>query len=210
MPRFRPPTHWSLQQRLDHYSIPEPNSGCLLWNGNRAWNGYGMLGYGNRDWMAHRAAWTCVHGPIPRGKIICHRCDVRTYINPAHLFLGTHADNMADMCAKWRRANPAGSPSRPKLDEATVLAVRRAKGPQAQVAAKFGISQTQVSRVKLRRCWRRIGRRAVRSRNVIVVSAEPATSSRSHSSIVLTNVVNATSIDSASALDTILNEKRFP
>jgi len=154
MPRFKVPNHWSLQERLEHFSIPEPNSGCMLWDGRRDWNGYGMVAWRGQVLMAHRAAFMCAHGPIPRGRVICHRCDVRACINPDHLFLGTHGDNMVDMRAKWRRANP-DAPHGIKLDAERVAAVRRARGTQREIAARFGISQTQVSKIKLGRCWRR-------------------------------------------------------
>lgn len=116
MSRPRCPSSWSLQQRLDHYSVRDPETGCVLWTGSRNANGYGLFCHGGHG-LAHRAAWAARHGPIPKGQLVCHRCDVRTCINPDHLFLGTQKDNMADKAAKAgsrRRANegPKPRPSR--------------------------------------------------------------------------------------------------
>ena len=52
--------------------------------------------------MTHRLAWVARHGPIPNGPEACHRCDERRCCNPAHLYLGSHAENMAEMKTKRR------------------------------------------------------------------------------------------------------------
>jgi hypothetical protein len=77
---------------------------CVLWTGYVQPNGYAKTSYRGRPEWAHRAAWQKANGPIPDGMWVLHRCDVPLCINPDHLFLGTHLDNMADMRAKGRSA----------------------------------------------------------------------------------------------------------
>ena len=93
-------SYWSVQQRLDYRTVRDPETGCLLWIGTRTARGYGRLSIGGKFWLAHRAAWMTRNGPIPAGLFVCHRCDVRTCINPDHLYLGTAKDNAADIWAK--------------------------------------------------------------------------------------------------------------
>lgn len=91
-----------LSERLWALIMPEPNSGCWLWMGWLHKDDYGCLRYHGRRILAHRASWMAYRGPIPSDKCVLHKCDVPQCVNPDHLFLGTHIDNMEDMKNKNR------------------------------------------------------------------------------------------------------------
>lgn len=87
---------------LEGKYIPVTESGCWIWVGSHTTAGYGRIYVARRAVMAHRASYAVKHGEIPSGKIICHKCDTPSCVNPDHLFVGTHKDNSQDMVRKNR------------------------------------------------------------------------------------------------------------
>jgi hypothetical protein len=136
---------------------------CWIWQG-RGGGVYGHVAV-TRDGRSqsvsvHRLSYEWAHGPIPDGLLVCHTCDTPRCVNPRHLWLGTHAENAADMDAKGRRnhrpmqgeAHPRARLSQKDIDE---IRRRAATGEnQGVIARDFGINRSYVSRLHTRRSWR--------------------------------------------------------
>ena len=124
---------------------------CIEWQGYRDRNGYGRINFrGGAHWV-HRVAWIEANGEIPAGQLVLHRCDNPPCVNPDHLFLGTHADNTRDKCAKGRQARMRNERAgMAKLTDAQVAEIRRrrAAGDTCKsIARDYGVHPAHVSRV---------------------------------------------------------------
>lgn len=129
---------------------------CWEWQGSRRPNGYGQVSIPGRPGqpdIASRVAWRLERGPIPAGLFVCHRCDNPPCVNPAHLFLGTGAENSLDMVAKDRVSRHAAKLTRPQVEE---IRQRYAAGGalQLDLAAEFGVGPKAVSKIVNRDRWR--------------------------------------------------------
>lgn len=119
---------------------------CWEWHGSGLRTGYGRVSFGGRLWLTHRLAYELANEPIPDGLHVLHRCDNRRCCNPAHLFLGTHADNVADMVAKGRQAR--------KLTDDDVISIRsryreRGRGGMTlrALAEEYGVNPITIRNV---------------------------------------------------------------
>ena len=138
-----------------------PMSGCWIWTGANMANGYGRFMFGSklalRVYLAHRASYELHIGDIPTGMLVLHKCDNRACVNPAHLFLGTHKDNMRDMSEK-KRGTIGERCNLHKLKLSDVLDIRKRHkidGIRSEVLAKeYGVSDTQIHRISKRTSWK--------------------------------------------------------
>lgn len=144
----------TIEDRLWGRTI-QVESGCHEFQGRRVGHGYGQLMHDGRYQVAHRVAYQLTKGPIPAGLIVMHSCDNPPCCNPAHLLLGTQADNMRDKKERGRAARGERSHAA-KVTEQIVADIRRRRAagePRLQVAAEYGISYTAVFSIERGRSW---------------------------------------------------------
>lgn len=132
-------------------------SGCIEWTGSLS-NGYGQVSVSGTPRRAHRVSYELANGQIPKGLFVCHSCDNPKCINPKHLFLGTHKDNMKD-CHNKKRYRQGDNHSKAVLTSATVKAMRamRAKGTRyVAIARAFDVKYLTAYNAITGASWRHI------------------------------------------------------
>lgn len=143
---------WKVEQ-VTSYTSP-----CWLYQGRINRTGYGQFAYQNKELTVSRMAYHVWVGPVPDDSFVLHRCDVRHCINPQHLFLGTHKENMKDMADKDRAPKMRGELNGwHKLTNEDVIAIRkRRKAGEIlrTMAEQFGVSESCISSVCTGKSWK--------------------------------------------------------
>lgn len=142
-----------------YWAYTKKAEGCWEWSGYRDQNGYGRLHLGARPVLAHRVAWEIFRHPLTPDQHVCHRCDNPPCVRPEHLFLGDHADNMADKMKKKRHrygVSRGEAHGCSKLTAEQVREIRGSVGASERVAERYGISGRQVRDIRTRRAWRHL------------------------------------------------------
>jgi hypothetical protein len=149
-------TFTSPLDRLMAKVSPEALTGCWLWDAKVGDNGYGQFWLDGETVGAHVASWRLHRGPT-LGLFVLHHCDLPCCVRPEHLFLGTSAENMADMARKGRaaglRRQGMAHPLARDVDEQQVRALAAKGLSQRQIASDVGISQALVSGIVNRNRW---------------------------------------------------------
>jgi len=119
----------------------EPDE-CWPWKNYINDGGYGKFRLNGKSEYAHRVAWEITNGPIPKGTLVCHKCDNTKCCNPDHLFLGSNLDNIHDAAVKGRlkKLNPMQTRVIYHLANASCLRLR-------EIGEIFGVSQPTVYKI---------------------------------------------------------------
>lgn len=162
MPNIRKPLGpYSRKSALERFCrkvhIPQDDSQCWEWQGARGHYGHGMFapqGHIQRCMPAHRWLYQYVHGvTLPSNITINHKCDHPPCVNPAHLYAGTHQDNMRDMVVRNRQCKGIRSPNA-KLTREQVVSIRQSALSQRQLARLHGVNDMTIRKIREGRSYK--------------------------------------------------------
>jgi hypothetical protein len=147
----------ALKQRIDSHTDKSGN--CWEWTASKR-NGYGRIKVDKSMLSVHRLVYEMTNGKISKEMSVCHKCDNPSCVNPDHLFLGTHSDNMRDMVSKNRRDSKGSKNGRSLLTEPSVRIIKKLLLEgfmlQKDIASKFNVSISTISGINQDKTWRHI------------------------------------------------------
>jgi hypothetical protein len=179
-------------QRVD--KSPHPK-GCWMWAGSKVRShkgNYGRMGYGRSRPGAHRFSWALHNGPIPEDMEICHSCDNPLCVNPEHLWLGTHHQNMLDCDVKDRRPpsmTKGNTPNR-KLTAEQVIEISellKQGVTRREIGKRYGVNPVTITAINLGKSWSHITGAAY---DKPICASRPPGAKRHHKAKLTINQVN--------------------
>lgn len=152
-----------IRDRILDGFIPEPNSGCWLWEGSSNKSGHCQIYYNKQLRYVHRLSYELFVGPIPKYKFILHKCDVASCINPDHLYVGTARDNVKDRVERKRSFRPKGElhPLAKMIDRDVIIIKSLYEDHKlsiADIASLFNMSFTNINRILRNVTWKHVER----------------------------------------------------
>jgi hypothetical protein len=145
---------WSRVNK-DGRIVREELGPCWEWTSRLHYLGYGRISYRGRDRFAHRVAWILTFGEPTPGLDLLHKCDNRKCVNPSHLYLGTHEQNMRDKAERGNQERGVDHPAA-KLTEQDVMDIRTSQDSNDVLARCYGINGGTVSRIRSGKTWRHL------------------------------------------------------
>jgi predicted XRE-type DNA-binding protein len=147
-----------LIERFEH-QINKTEDGCWIWSGEIADHGGGILRIGGQTLSAYRLSYEIYIGEIIQNLCVCHSCDVRACVNPDHLWLGTHAENMADAAQK-NRMHPGEKSAQSKLQNEQVIEIvnlyKTGSYSQEKLGNMFGVKHSIISGIITGKNWKHL------------------------------------------------------
>lgn len=145
--------HQNIESRFWKYVYKSNHESCWNWIGAKLPTGYGVLSYQDngktRRINAHRLSYIIHVGEIPHALCICHHCDNPSCVNPNHLFLGTHRDNVMDMIRKGRRGNTSHRKISPGQEQELIIELNLSSpGILERLSKKYGVSPETIRKYR--------------------------------------------------------------